>query len=59
MSKITKLYKIMKVVFKPCCKEYDAPRLFMVNVRAERGFAGSDEMYSMLDDLYETNGTWD
>ena len=49
----------MKVVFKPCCEEYDAPMLSMLSVRAERGFAGSDEMYSMLDDLYETNSTWD
>lgn len=49
----------MKVVSKMSREEYDAPKCSVVNVRAERGFAGSDDMYSMLDDLYETNSSWD
>lgn len=45
----------MKILQKRLNPDYEQPKLCVTDVRAEHGFAYS----STLDNLYETEGSWD
>lgn len=50
----------MKVVIKTSREEYDSPKISVMNVLSERGFAGSGTEGGMyVDDMREVEDTWD
>ena len=58
--KITKLDITMNVVIKTSREEYDSPKISVMSIRAERGFAGSGTEGGMyVDDMREVEDTWD
>lgn len=50
----------MNVVIKTSREEYDSPKISVMSIRAERGFAGSGTEGGMyVDDMREVEDTWD
>ena len=60
MSEDNQLDITMNIVIKTSREEYDSPKISVMNVLSERGFAGSGTEGGMyVDDMREVEDTWD